>query len=88
MLKVFESEHLKNVVLVSLLRALRNELGGYFMTLKDYKEKRMQDPEFAAIYIEIESEMNAICAMIEEKRPQNISRKATSERSCHFKPGK
>ncbi|MCR5768039.1 MAG: hypothetical protein K6G45_06065 [Lachnospiraceae bacterium] len=56
------------------------------MTLIDYKEKRMQDPEFAATYIEIEPEMNTIRAMIEENHSQNMRRKATSERSCLTKP--
>ena len=35
------------------------------MKLKDYKDKKMQDPEFAEAYEEMQPEMNAIRAMVE-----------------------
>lgn len=37
------------------------------MKLKDYKEKKMQDPEFAKAYEEIQPEMNVIRAIIEAR---------------------
>ena len=51
------------------------------MTLKEYKEKRMQDPEFAEAYIEMQPEMNVIRAMIDARISQNMSQKELSERT-------
>ena len=51
------------------------------MTLKEYKEKRMQDPEFADAYIELQPEMNVIRAMIDARISQNMSQKELSERT-------
>ncbi len=51
------------------------------MTLKEYKEKRMQDPEFVAAYDEMQPEMNVIRAMIDARISQNISQKELSERT-------
>ena len=36
------------------------------MTLKEYKEKRMQNPEFADAYVEMQPEMNVIRALIDK----------------------
>ena len=49
--------------------------------LKDYKEKKMQDPEFAKAYEEIQPEMNVIRAMIEARTSQNLTQKELSERT-------
>ena len=35
------------------------------MTLKEYKNKKMQDPEFAQEYAALQPEMNVIRAMID-----------------------
>ena len=51
------------------------------MTLKEYKEKRMQDPEFAEAYVEMEPEMNVIRALIDARISQNMSQKELSERT-------
>ena len=51
------------------------------MTLKEYKEKRMKDPEFAKSYIESQPEMNVIRAMIEARVSQNMTQKDLSERT-------
>lgn len=37
------------------------------MTLKEYKEKRMDDPAFAEVYVEMQPEMNVIRAMIDAR---------------------
>jgi transcriptional regulator with XRE-family HTH domain len=51
------------------------------MKLKDYKEKKMQDPEFAKAYEEIQPEMNEIRAIIEARTSQNLTQKELSERT-------
>ncbi len=51
------------------------------MTLKEYKEKRMKDPEFAKSYIESQPEMNVIRAMIDARVSQNMTQKDLSERT-------
>ena len=51
------------------------------MKLKDYKKKKMQDPEFAKAYEEIQPEMNVIRAMIEARTSQNLTQKELSERT-------
>ena len=51
------------------------------MKLKDYKEKKMQDCEFAKAYEEIQPEMNVIRAMIEARTSQNLTQKELSERT-------
>ena len=51
------------------------------MKLKEYKEKKMTDPEFAAAYDEIQPEMNVIRAMIEARMSQNLTQKELSERT-------
>ncbi len=51
------------------------------MKLKDYKEKKMQDPEFAKAYEAVQPEMNVIRAMIEARMSQNLTQKELSERT-------
>ena len=51
------------------------------MKLKDYKKKKMQDPEFVKTYEEIQPEMNVIRAMIEARTSQNLTQKELSERT-------
>ena len=51
------------------------------MKLKDYKEKKMQDPQFAKAYEEIQPEMNVIRAMIDARISQNLTQKELSERT-------
>jgi len=51
------------------------------MTLKEYKEKRMQNPEFADAYVEMQPEMNVIRALIDARISQNMSQKELSERT-------
>ena len=45
------------------------------MKLKDYKEKKMQDPEFVKAYEEIQPEMNVIRAMVEARHSQNLTQR-------------
>ena len=51
------------------------------MKLKEYKKKKMQDPEFVKAYEEIQPEMNVIRAMIEARTSQNLTQKELSERT-------
>jgi transcriptional regulator with XRE-family HTH domain len=51
------------------------------MTLKEYKEKRMQDPNFEQAYNEIQPELNVIRAMIDARMSQNLTQKELSERT-------
>lgn len=51
------------------------------MKLKDYKAKKMQDPEFAKAYEEIQPEMNVIRALIEARLSKNLTQKELSERT-------
>ena len=51
------------------------------MTLKEYKEKKMQDPEFSRVYEEIQPEMNIIRAIIDARTSQNLTQKELSERT-------
>ena len=51
------------------------------MTLKEYKEKRMQNPSFAQAYDEMQPEMNVIRAMIDARTSQNKTQKELSERT-------
>ena len=45
------------------------------LKLKDYKETKMQDPEFARAYEEIQPEMNVIRAMVEARHSQNLTQR-------------
>jgi len=49
--------------------------------LKDYKEEKMQDPEFVKVYEEIQPEMNVIRAIIEARTSQNLIQKELYERT-------
>ena len=51
------------------------------MTLKDYKEKKMKDPEFAKAYDDIQPEMNVIRAIIDARISQNLTQKELAERT-------
>ena len=51
------------------------------MTLKEYKNKRMQNPDFAKAYDEIQPEMNVIRAMIDARVSQNMTQKELAERT-------
>ena len=51
------------------------------MKLSEYKQKKLQDPEFAKAYEEIRPEMNVIRAMIEARMSQNMTQKELSERT-------
>ena len=51
------------------------------MTLKEYKEKRMQDPAFAKEYVELQPEMNVIRAIIDARISQNMTQKELSEKT-------
>lgn len=63
-------------------KALREESKeGRKMKLKEYKEKKMKDPDFAKAYEEMQPEMNVIRAIIEARISQNLTQKELSERS-------
>lgn len=51
------------------------------MTLKEYKEKRMRDPEFSQAYFEAQPEMNVIRAMIDARISLNMSQKELAEKT-------
>ena len=51
------------------------------MTLKEYKEKKMKDPEFAKAYEEIQPELSVIRAMIDARTSQNLTQKQLAERT-------
>ena len=51
------------------------------MTLKEYKEKRFIDPDFAKAYAEIQPEMNVIRALIDARMSQNMTQKELSEKT-------
>lgn len=51
------------------------------MTLKEYKEKRMNDPEFAFAYAELQPELNVIRAIIDARISQNITQKELADRT-------
>ena len=51
------------------------------MTLKEYKTKKMNDPDFAKAYEEIQPEMNVVRALIDARMSQNLTQKELSERT-------
>jgi transcriptional regulator with XRE-family HTH domain len=51
------------------------------MNLKEYKAKRMQDPEFAQAYSDIQPEMNVIRALIDARISQGLTQKELSEKT-------
>ena len=51
------------------------------MTLKEYKERRLKDEEFAREYADIQPELNVIRALIDARISQNLTQKELSERT-------
>ena len=51
------------------------------MTLREYKENKMNDPEFAKAYDELQPEMNVVRALIDARMSQNLTQKELSERT-------
>ena len=51
------------------------------MTLKEYKAKKMENPEFAQAYHELQPEMNVIRALIDARISQNMTQKELAERT-------
>ena len=51
------------------------------MTLNEYKEKQMQNPEFAKEYVEIQPEMDVIRAIVNARVSQNLTQKELAERT-------
>ena len=51
------------------------------MTLKEYKKKRMKDPEFSQAYEELQPELTVIRAMIDARVSQNLTQKELAERT-------
>ena len=51
------------------------------MDLKEYKEMRLKDPEFAKAYIDLQPEMNVIRALIDARISRDITQKELSERT-------
>ncbi len=51
------------------------------MNLKEYKAKRMKDPEFAQAYEEIQPEMSVIRAITDARISQNLTQKELAKRT-------
>lgn len=51
------------------------------MTLQEYKDEKMKDPEFAKAYEEVQPEMNVIRAIIDARTSQNLTQKELSIRT-------
>ncbi len=51
------------------------------MTLDQFMEEQMKDPEFAEAYDEIQPEMNVIRAIVEARTSQNLTQKELSEKT-------
>ena len=51
------------------------------MTLQEYKKQKMQDPDFAAAYEEIQPEMDIIRAIIDARISQNMTQKELAEKT-------
>ena len=51
------------------------------MNLKEYKEKRMKDADFAQAYEELRPEMNVIRAMIDARISKNMTQKELAEKT-------
>ena len=49
------------------------------MTLQEYKKQKMQNPDFSAVYDEIQPEMDIIRAIIDARISQNMTQKELSE---------
>ena len=51
------------------------------MNLKEYKESRMKDPDFAKAYEEIQPEMSIIRAIIDARISKNMTQKELSQKT-------
>ena len=51
------------------------------MTLDEFMEDQMKDPEFAKAYEEIQPEMSVVRAIVEARTSQNLTQKELSERT-------
>lgn len=51
------------------------------MKLSEYKNKKMQDSEFAKAYEEIQPEMSVVKAIIDARVSQNLTQKELAERT-------
>ena len=51
------------------------------MNLREYKQKRLQDPEFAKAYEELQPELSMIRALIDARISQNMTQKELSEKT-------
>lgn len=51
------------------------------MTLQEYKKQKMQDPDFAAAYEEIQPEMDIVRAIIDARISLNMTQKELAERT-------
>jgi len=51
------------------------------MTLKEYKLRKMEDPDFAAAFSDIQPEMNIIRALIDARISQNMTQRELAERT-------
>lgn len=45
------------------------------MTLQEYKKIKMQDPEFAKAYDEVQPEMDVVRAIVDARASQNLTQK-------------
>lgn len=51
------------------------------MTLQEYKKIKMQDPEFAKAYDEVQPEMDVVRAIIDARASQNLTQKELAQRT-------
>ncbi len=51
------------------------------MTLQEYKNKKMKDPEFKLYYEEIQPEMNIVRAVIDARTSRHLTQKELSEKT-------
>ena len=51
------------------------------MTLQEYKNKKLQDPEFAKAYEDVQPEMKVVRAIIEARTSQNLTQKELAEKT-------
>ena len=51
------------------------------MKLQEYKRRKMQDPEFAEAYEEVQPEMDVIRAIIDARNSQHLTQKELADRT-------
>ena len=51
------------------------------MNLKEYKTRKMQEPEFADAYEEVQAEMNIVRALVDARISRNLRQKELSEKT-------